>query len=61
MQPVIRRVIDKICCDKMQGMLDKKRITHHVLTGSINGHNAWNFYLGDTVIFHCPWCGESCY
>ena len=60
MQPIIVRVINKVCCEKMQKMLDKKIITHHVLEPT-NGHNAWNFYWGDEVIFYCPFCRERCF
>ena len=51
MQLVIRKVIDKVCCEKMGKMLDKKAITH----------SEWNFYWNDCVIFYCPFCGESCF
>ena len=60
MKLVIRRVIDKVCCKDMQEALNKKIITHHIF-GEIPKHNAWNFYLGDDVIFYCPWCGEECF
>ena len=51
MRLVIRRVIDKICCDKMKKELVSGKITH----------GEWNFYYGDDTIFYCPWCGEPCY
>ena len=59
MRIVTRQVIEKVCCEKMQEMLDEEIITHNVLK-PISGHNGWNFYWGDKVIFYCPWCGESC-
>ena len=50
MRLVIRRVIDKVCCDKMQRKLDEGKVTH----------TEWNFFYGGDVIFFCPWCSESC-
>ena len=56
MRLVIKRVIDKVCCRRMQEALDDKNVTH----------NEWNFFFGNQdegscwVIFYCPWCGEDC-
>ena len=61
MRIILKYVIEKVCCNNMQEYLDKGLITHHVLQPNLKGHNYYNFYLGDKVIFYCPWCGEECY
>ena len=51
MRLVIRKVINKICCDKMKDKIANGKVTH----------NEWNFFYGEDVIFYCPFCGEACY
>ena len=51
MRLVIRRVIDKACCDRMAKKISEKKVTH----------NEWNFFYGNDLIFYCPFCGEECF
>jgi hypothetical protein len=56
MRLVIRKLIDKVCCEKMQNALDNLDVIC----------NEWNFFFESKekdlfyVIFYCPWCGEDC-
>ena len=50
MRLIIKRVIDKVCCDKMEKELASGKITY----------SEWNFYYNGDTIFFCPWCGEAC-
>ena len=51
MKLVIRKVIDKICCDRMKDKILEGKVTN----------NEWNFFYDEDIIFYCPFCGEECY